>query len=256
MNRAALLGMWMVGASAFAGCSGAEGGEELGDGAQDEAISTRTVPGVVAIEFRKGDQVITLGAKSKVARAMRAMKRVTPGVTTPLCGFGPATQITFYNADAEKVATGDLHCFRGSVKPTHGREIAIYTQPGDLNVLSEAPVPADALWGISKVAVKKLGEGAGTRTTTSKEVIRDIVDGYKPNQEIDTDYLPPRCMPTYTVEFLRKREEVAYSSFLCGQDVPSQLTADFRIPGAKEEAPDVIRGGIKVDPRPVVRLFE
>lgn len=240
--------------SALTACSADTGaGDPAADG--EDEITARQLPNVGAIQFTTGTTTKTIGSKAKVAKAMKAMKKPTASTHTPLCGFGPATKITFFDEAGKTLATGELFCFRGSVKPVGGKEFSIFTQPGGLDVLNDDLVPADALWGITKVNVKHFGGGGGEKATTKADQIADILKGYDIEQKIDTHASFPRCMPTHSVTFLRANDEVAYSSFVCGTPAnpPASLKAQFSIPLS---ADDSVTGAIQIDPRPVLEVLK
>lgn len=253
--------LWTTGLFALlcvTGCGGAEIAPESGSEEQEEAVSASALPGVAAIEFKTRDKVTTVGAASKVSTVMKAFKKPTQTTVTPACGFGPATQMTFYNAQGETIATGSMFCFRGTIKPTQGADIRITTKPGALNVLNEDPVPADALWAISKIEVERFGSDAGERTATKATDIKRILAAYNVDQKIDRDFAARRCAPTYALRFYRKNNTVAHSSFVCDAParLPASLQASFTIPAAGESEEPLISGGITIDPRPVASLFD
>lgn len=71
-----------------------------------------------------------------------------------------------------------------------------------------------------------------------------------------------RCLPSHVVSFKRGNAQTAYSSFVCGSitaaTAPASVAAQFNgtDPAGGADAPSLARGGIHLDPRPVIRLFE
>jgi hypothetical protein len=232
--------------------------DDEGDVAEgDEDFTQAQIPGVVAISLDTAGKVRTVGAKAKVDAAMRAMSTRNNG-PTPRCSFGPATKITFFDKDAKPVATGSMFCFLGTVTMPNGKTKRFSTRPGAFDMFDEPLVPADALWGISKIEIERranIGAPAKKTTVTDATQIGKVVGAYDPEQKIDTGYSGTRCPPTHIVTFKRGNDEAALSSYVCGsggEDIPASVTALFTIPhpGAGD-ADALIHGGVKVKARDV-----
>jgi hypothetical protein len=251
----AVVGLALASSLMF-GCAADEDGGDIAEGEED--FSQAQIPGVVAISLDTAGRVRTVGAKTKVDAAMRAMSTRNNG-PTPRCSFGPATKITFFDKDAKPVATGSMFCFLGTVKLPNGTTKRFSTRPGALDMFEEPLVPADALWGISKIEIERRAGSIGSplqkTTVTGAAQIGKVVTAYEPDQAIDTNYSGTRCPPTHIVTFKRGNDEAALSSYVCGsggEDIPVSVTALFTVPhpGAGDADP-LVRGGIKVKAREV-----
>jgi hypothetical protein len=247
-------------ASLALGCAGAaDESEEDGIESGEDGLTQRQLPGVVAMTFESRGGTKTIGSAEKVGKAMKALAR--RGGSTPRCAPGPATKITFFDKDAKTIATGSFFCFLGSVTPTNGGPaIRFQTRPGGLDVLNEPLVPADALWGVTKIDIERrasIGAPVERLEVTQANAISNVLAAYDIDQTIDLRYSGTRCPPSHILTFRRGNNEVAQSSYVCGSsggDLPASVTALFTIPGAAEAEP-LARGGVKIDPRPIEQLL-
>lgn len=258
--RSASLALIATFAFALNGCAGAtdassdEGSQATAEG----ALLTSRLPNVAAISFEMRTKTVTIGAKQKVTRAMTAMKTPTGREVVPRCSFGPATKIHFYDKTGKTIAEGSMFCFRGTVEIEGGGDFSFYSPPGSFDMLDEPLVPADALWGISKVEIEKRGDGAGTAEVDDQASIKKILGAIDLEQEIDADAPSTRCMKNHSVTFFRGDGQAAYAAYSCSSTgpLPDSVKAEFGIPGADENAEALAQGQIKLDPRPIEAVFK
>lgn len=236
------------------GCGGSsEASTESPSDSNEDALTTAILPGVAALKVEAADGVFTLGAKAKVAKAMQAFKK---NGSAPMCAaMGPATKFTFYDKDGATIATGSEVCFRGSIKLKSGQEVTFVTQPGGLDVVREPMLPADALWGLTKVQVGRPAENE-SRELADKGAIGKLLDAIDVDQKLDERVGQTRCMPSRMLNFYRGTEKVAYVSYSCDSEGPSTKQKAYMSianlgPANQDNEHDMGHGGITVDAKAI-----
>ncbi|MFO0670636.1 MAG: hypothetical protein U0235_13560 [Polyangiaceae bacterium] len=250
------------------GCSGssassddeppAEGALAKG-GAGDElepkaaAIEIHTVP---MIDHSVKDETIVVGADTKLKSLAKAFKILSPEDPIPKCMPQYRHDLRYLDESGKELSKLSVSCAGYGTFTKGGKTEHIKAVNDNLeSVAKMALVPGDALWGISQVKVTRFGQG--DKTVKEDAAVEKLVAAIDGDQKIDTEAPEAKCMPDYAIHFLRGTKEVASASFICGADTRKASTGGrFTIPGAKESDEAVIRGAIKIDPRPFTALFE
>lgn len=231
-------------------------------GTDEGALARAIVPNAARIAFQTRDKVISLGAKTKVRKALSAFKEWDEQAVTPRCNIAPATKMTFFDKNGDVVATGSYVCFKGTIKlEASGKETKVFFRPGDLAVLDEPVVPADVLFDVTKIEIKKgFGEDAKTAAVTEKRNLTKVLDA------LDTDaaLLPfgpqRRCPPNHWVTFYRAHDDVARLTYVCGDQLPEsgEVAATFWTPNRSgdNEGQYEAQGDVKLDARAIQLVFD
>jgi hypothetical protein len=262
----ALSALLMIIASAT-GCAASSDEESAPQGdpaGSEEDLTARQLPGVAAVEIaevRQRDTVLsskTLGAPAKVKKVVAAIKKLRPSDPVPRCMERDTTRLTFLDATGKKVATVDTYCsgFGGiefaDGKPGYGVKFSTES------VKAEADAPfavGDAVWGVTTIEITKPGRNESKTLTGDK--VKPVLDGLKLDEVPDPNASFPRCLPSHAVTFKRADAKVATTSFLCGADAdpPASIKASFVGLDPKNDQNILGRGGITLDPRPVIRAM-
>lgn len=254
--------------SLVAGCSGssattneepaAEGALAKG-GAGDElepnaaAIEIHTIP---MADHSVVDATVVVGADTKLKSLAKAFRILSPGEAIPKCYPQYRHDLRYLDEKGKEISTLSVSCSGFGTFTKGGKTEQIKAVNDNLESVAKMPlVPGDALWGITDVKVTHFGEGE--KTVKADAEVEKFVAAIDGDQKIDTEAPEKKCMPDYAIEFLRGTKTVASASFICGADTRKASTGGrFTIPGAKESDEAVIRGAIKIDPRPFTGLFD
>lgn len=241
MNRSMLLAAMML--AAIPGCA-ADSNDDADDvGADDAALSRATVgESAVALEIKtvpmrdQNVQAATITvAGSKLAKVTRALKRRSPSEPVPRCMPGFRYDLRYLDATGKETSKGSVSC--GGIGQLHVGDKTIPIRIGDaLDEVASAPlVPGDALWGITKVTVRKPGVAGGTKDVTNPAEIGALVDAIDEEQQIvpiDPNAPVARCLPSFVVEYRRGTTEAASASFNCSSNA-RRVSATFSIGGTR-----------------------
>ncbi len=168
-------------------------------------------------------------------------------------------RLTFLNEQGEKIATVNSHCGGyGNISFENGSAgYGVKFTSEVVDSANDAPFAVgDALWGITKIEITKPLHNV--RKTVTGSDVRQILEGLDLDEVPDPNASFPRCPPTHAVSFVRGNDQVATTSFICGSsEVPASIKASFTAvkPGAPASEAPLARGGIMVDPRPVIRAL-
>ncbi len=257
-------------------CSGAGEGHIDDPSESEDALTQRQLPNVAAIEFTMTTpgpgfangapevRSLSVGAKSKVTKIVGGFKKRTARDPIPLCHPGSTrTSMKFYDAKGDEVATGGYTCGMGTLDVPGRTPMQIMVKSAVGDALGEPIVPADVLWGVTKVDINKfarVGDAPpGEVSVEDGDEIAKVLAAMKVEQRIDTDYSGTRCRPTHSLGFHRKDKQIAYSSYVCHMDtIPTELTALFTAESLSggEDAEPLARGGIKINPRKIEDVYE
>jgi hypothetical protein len=260
-----------VGAAACGGSAEAPGAQDDAD-ADEGALRTQIVPDTVGavIEMRTPGpgghqgaaevQAVSIGA-TKVAKLFRAFKQTLPHDPIPLCHPGSTrTSMKFYGASGEVIAEGGFGCGRGQIDLANG-PYRITVDEGKVDdVLNLPPVPADTLFGVTKIDVKKFAR-VGTAPPGEAHVKGDgvakILDAMDVDQAIDPSFTGTRCMPTHALTFFRKDGQVARTAYVCHLDtpIPTQLKAVFIAVDPSNANKTLATGGIQINPKEIENVY-
>jgi hypothetical protein len=270
--RPLLLSSCVALAVASVGCSASEADDadfDPGESAED-ALTASQLPGVAAISFEtnqprvddwtKSDLTVspTIAAKSKVGKLMRAMKTRRPSDPIPLCHpRSPRNRIHFFDAKGEEIATGSYACMVGSVTIKGGRTIQIMARSGAIGEVLDMPLlPADALFGVDEITIKRRGANAKSKDVKADASVAKLL-GAMDLEKIDTNFSGTRCMPSHSLGFVRDGKEVAYGSYICSSGtLPAKVTMRFAMPDPKNEDETLLSGGVELDPRVVESVLD
>lgn len=262
-----LFALACVSLSLFAfGCSGTDaadvGGAPQDEGSED-ALTAQLVAGAVAADIQVTPlaaqnveaKKVTVAQDKKLKKLLGAFKKAPAGQTLPRCMPAFETKVTFRDANAKVLATLTDDCGYGTLDPKSGASVTVRIT-GDIRAIAEQPiVPADALWGITKVTVNQMRMHQQKEVTTPSEIAK-LVGAIDGDQKIDPDKPIAKCLPTFTVGFKRKTDEVAYTAFICNVSAGlTSVTSSLTIAGEDDDHP-MARGAIALDPRPYIALFE
>lgn len=259
------LGLVVFAASFTTAC--ADSSEDQNGGAvegEEDDLTARQLPGVVAVEIadvRDRENVQsskTIGAPKKVKALVAGVKKLRPSDPVPRCLMRDTTRLTFFNEAGKKVATVSTYCAGfGNIAFENGQ--AGYGVKVSTEDARTAPFAVgDALWGITKIEVAK--PGTQDKKTIQGEGLKPILAGFDLDAVPDAHASFPRCLPSHSVTFKRGDGNVAFSSFLCGAGAPppASVKAQFTAvnPAAAPDTAPLASGGIEIDPRPIVKVFE
>lgn len=239
-------------AGLLSACSGSIDASTPEPDESEDALATRALSNVVAIEFERPAGTVTIGAKAKVKKLIGALKQ---GPRSAFCAVRSETRMTLFDAKAEVVAEGTLDCFKGTLELATGGTLPIVIKPSDLHVLDEPLVVGDGLWGIDKLEVRNnKSRPMITKKITAKSDIDDVLEAIDGKQPIDTEASLPRCLPSRTIGFFRKGREVAMAGYSCSitGTLPASVNATFAI---NARGNGDTSGVIKLDPRPIEALL-
>ncbi|MBS2014140.1 MAG: hypothetical protein JST00_14715 [Deltaproteobacteria bacterium] len=254
---------------AASGCAAdTEGGAAPADdtaGAEDD-LTARQLPGTIAVEIadvRNRDTVLaskTIGAPKKVKSVLGAVKKLKPTDPVPRCMERDTKRLTFLDAANKPLATVDTYCAGfGHLTFANGRDgYGVKFSTEIVDGAAAAPFAVgDALYGVTSIEIIK--PGTTQKRTLTGDAVKPILDGF------DLDAVPnpnasfPRCLPSHAVTFMRANAKVATTSFLCGSadaaNAPASVQGSFV--GLDPKNPEAMlgRGGVQLDPRPVLRAF-
>jgi hypothetical protein len=240
----------------------------------EDALTQRQLPNVAAIEFtmtipgnrnmdgRDRVEMRTIGAKSKVTKIVGGFKKRTARDPIPLCHPGSTrTSMKFYDDKGEVVATGGYTCRMGSIDVPGRDPLRVVVKEAVGDALGEPIVPADVLWGVTKVDINKFAQVGdappGEVSVDDKDDIGKVLAAMKVDQQIDPNHSGTRCRPTHSLGFYRKDKQVAFSSYVCHmEEIPSEITAMFTAPNlVEEDGEPLARGGIKINPRKIEDVY-
>ncbi len=257
------LGLAAVAAFVSVGCAGpADDGETE---ASDEALTSKQLSGVKAVEVaevRSRTTVLSskvLGAPKKVKRLLSTVKKLRPNQPAPRCLEQDTTRLTFLDPNGAKLATMNSYCAGfGTISFEDGRAgYGVTFDPAAVTAAKDAPFAVgDALWGITKIEVTR--PGSADRRTVTGSAVAPVVAGFDLDAVPDENVGWPRCVPTHELTFDRGDLSVAVSGFICERSAPgvdpAKMPASFL--GWRAEGGDPARGGITVDARPVIAIFD
>lgn len=232
----------------------------------DESLTAAQLPGVAAVEIGKvhnGNVVArtVVGAPKKVKGLVASLKKKKASEPVPECAALNPTRMRFLDAEGNAIATVENSCANYASLDFHD-DRAGYVVKIDLaavEAVKSAPFAVgDAMWGISKIElVKGRGPDAQQRTLSGAQM-KPILGGFDLDAVPDPHMIQPRCLPGYTITFKRGTDDVAHTSFLCSwYTPPASVRARFAtVESGAEDGEPLASGGIRIDPRPVVKLFD
>jgi hypothetical protein len=264
----AIVGLAALATAASLGCAETVDVPDDAEESSEDALTNRQLPGVAAVEIaevRAQTTVLsakTLGAPKKVKSLVTVIKKLRANEPQPRCLERDTTRLTYLDAAGKKLATVSTHCGGfGSISFENGSPgYAVKYNTASVDTTKNAPFAVgDALWGITKIELSRPGRN-DTRTLTGGRVAV-VLAGFDLDEVPDANASFPRCLPSHAVTLMRGEKNVAFTSFICGStdpaNAPASVKASFTAvdPAAGDDAPNLARGGIKLDPRPVIQAF-
>lgn len=227
----------------------------------EDDLTQRQLPGVVAVEVaevRGSTQVLsskTLAAPKKVKGIVTNIKKLKPTDPVPRCMERDTARLTFLDATGKKIATVGSYCGGfGSIDFENGKPgYGVRFDATAVDAARNAPLAVgDVLWGVTNIEI--LRPSTQEKKSLSGDKIAPILAGFDLDEVPDANASFPRCLPSYSVSFKRANTDLAHTSFICGSTTaataPASLKAQF------SGTSPVVRGGITIDPRPVIKALE
>lgn len=258
------LGLVAFASLAAVGCAAPSNEDPAPLGGDEDDLTARSVPGAVAVEIaevRNQDKVLsskTLGAPKKVKSVLAGVRKLRRDEPVPKCIMQDTTRLTFLGADGKAIATVSSYCAGfGSIDFASGKEGYGVKFDGEaVAAAKDAPFAVgDALWGSTTIELAK--PGTQEKRTITGDAMKPILEGFDLDEVPNPNAAFPRCLPSHSVTFLRGKDKVAYSSFLCGVDAaPASLQAAFTAPDPAKADATLAHGGITLKPKAILKAFE
>lgn len=262
---------------AVAACASAppDASEPSEDELRTPAVTATQLPGLAAIRLTSPTSASaggtptsgarTIGATAKITKALSAIQKRAANAPTPKCSSaGKRASLQFVDAHGAAIASADTACGIGALTLPDGSHVSISTAASFDAVFAAPLVPADVLWGVTKIEVARQSGGGPAapipdkRTLTAKSDIDKVLGAFDAQHAADASVNTPFCMPAGALTFCRGEDAVADVTYSCAAITPTPavmgaaITGYDVIDGSRWEALD---GAVKLDTRVVDALF-
>lgn len=261
MKTFALLVAGALGILSVVGCSGSESAPDAESETTEGALShsARLLSKAVAVEMDvtplprgAGETITVTVGLSATVRSIVDLKKTRESATSEAACSGHKANLRFLDESGKQVGKSQLVCGVGVLDIPGMATIGVKTDVDLLEIAKAPRVAADALWGITSVAVKDVRSNI-ERNVTDADAVKKLVSAIKPAAQIDRNRPLPRCLPSYAATFKRGQRDVASTNFACGggtDALPESVTASFYVLAENED--EGFGGGLDLDPRPFV----